>query len=80
MSMSVNVCQCPSMSVNVHVRFDSTPDDGHCGRAPPPNPPNPAARMYNVHRYAKGKWRVNKLCLYRNIGMTTEIFLYVHDD
>ena len=34
MSMSVDFRQCSSMSVNFHVRFDSTPDNGHCGRAP----------------------------------------------
>ena len=31
-----NVRQCPSMSVNVHVRFDSTPDNGHYGHRPTP--------------------------------------------
>ena len=33
--MSVNVRQCPSISVNVHVRFDSIPDNGQSGRGLP---------------------------------------------
>ena len=35
-AMSVNVHQCPSMSVNVRVRFDSIPDNGHSGHGLPP--------------------------------------------
>jgi len=33
--MSVNIRQCPSMSVNVRVRFDSIPDNGHSGHGLP---------------------------------------------